>query len=95
MQQTDAELGCGERLIMSAAFYWVLFVARVTMRMPSASVRPQSSFIVTSYDDFTFFLSFVRKEKRGTHDGYSIKQEDVGYRVAGTDATRSRRYNFL
>ena len=74
MQQTDAELGCGERLIMSAAFYWVLFVARVTMRMPSASVRPQSSFIVTSYDDFTFFLSFVRREKRGTHDAQCFAQ---------------------
>ena len=35
--------------------------------------RPQSSFIVTSYDDFTFFLSFVREKKREGDDGYSIK----------------------
>ena len=43
---------------MSAAFYWVLFAVRVTMRLFGAV---PSSFIVTSYDDFTFFLSFFRE----------------------------------
>ena len=46
------------RRIMSAAFYWVLFAVRVTMRLFGAV---PSSFIVTSYDDFTFFLSFFRE----------------------------------